>query len=77
MVPQTQGGSHDPDQQREEMKALGSTPAQEILERSNQQELGASSKNLSVADFELIRTLGTGMLVIFILFFASAFGQGN
>jgi hypothetical protein len=74
MASQTQGSSHAPDQQREEMKASGSAPAQEILQRSDQQELGASSKNLSLDDFELIRTLGTGMLVIFILLSALAFG---
>jgi hypothetical protein len=46
---------------RAELKqAPRSSPAHEVLQRAGQEELGESSKSLSVDDFELVRTLGTG-----------------
>ena len=42
-------------------QAPRSSPANEVLQRAGQEELGGSSKTLSVDDFELVRTLGTGM----------------
>lgn len=36
----------------------------EIAEDARNKELGHSSKGLSVKDFELVRTLGTGMCLV-------------
>jgi hypothetical protein len=47
-------------QQGRESKGRRSSPAEEVLERS-EEDLGRSSKTLGVDDFELVRTLGTGM----------------
>lgn len=40
----------------------GSTPPRQLEESPKSKELGFSSKQLRVGDFELIKTIGTGML---------------
>ena len=50
---------------RAELKqAPWSLPAHEVLQRAGQEELGESSNSLSVDDFELVITLGTGMYFV-------------
>lgn len=55
---------------------------EEIQEDRRNKELGHSSKSLSVEDFELVRTLGTGMsssflLSIKVLYFVFPFAGGT
>lgn len=53
-------------QQERDFKGQRSSTADEVLGRSDQEELGGSSHNLGVDDFELVRTLGTGISNLFI-----------
>jgi hypothetical protein len=54
--------SSSPDGQ--ERKGQASLSAvEDVLKRSGNGEVGESSKTLSVTDFELVKTLGTGMFV--------------
>jgi protein kinase A len=49
-------------------------PPEEVLQDPRNKDLGHSSKSLSVRDFELVRTLGTGACVLGCLF---AFARGS
>ncbi len=48
-------------QQGRDFKRQRSSPAEEVLEME-EEELGGSSKSLEADDFELVKTLGTGMM---------------
>jgi hypothetical protein len=54
--------SSSPDGQERKGQALLSA-VEDMLKRSGNGEVGESSKTLSVTDFELVKTLGTGMFV--------------